>query len=127
MISLFKRKCKNNVKVDLILKQNSFSLENQDGKNNEIESIDIEYGLQGLFNHKNQYIILTSPDIQNNIRFVQACMINNSVEVQILYQDTTPQLLYKLCSQEECWRIFLDFYDSVFIPNLKEYKPVQMK
>ena len=45
MINLFKRKCKNNVKVDLVLKQNSFSLENQDGKNNEIESIDIEYGL----------------------------------------------------------------------------------
>ena len=127
MINLFKRKCKNNVKVDLILKQNSFSLENQDGKNNEIESIDIEYGLQDLFNHKNQYIILTSPDIQNNIRFIQACMIKNSVEVQILYQDTTPQLLYKLCSQEECWRIFLDFYDNVFIPNLKEYKPVQIK
>ena len=121
MISLFKRKCKNNVKVDLIytydeynqlteLKTNKISIYTYeyDAEGDrishkaatkdrfELESIDIEYGLQGLFNHKNQYIILTSPDIQNNIRFVQACMINNSVEVQILYQDTTPQLLYKL-------------------------------
>lgn len=124
MINFFKKKRKNNTKLDLVPKQNSFSLENQYEKNNDIENIDIEYGLQDLFNHKNQYIILTSPDTQNNVRFIQACMIDNSVEVQILYQDTTPQLFYKLCSQEECWRIFLDFYDNIFVPNLKEYKPI---
>jgi len=31
----------------------------------------------------------------------------------------------KVGPQEECYRIFLDFYDNIFIPKMEEYKPVQ--
>ena len=34
-------------------------------------------------------------------------------------------MYYKMCPQEECARIFLDFNDGVFDPVMEEYKPVE--
>lgn len=105
--------------------QNGFSLENQERKMNDVRDIDIEDYLEDMFDSPDQFVILTSPGVQNSIRYVQARMQDNKVEVELGVEENGIHLYYKLCSREECYRIFLDFYDNAFIPDMAEYKPVQ--
>jgi len=47
------------------------------------------------------------------------------IEVELGVEESGTHLYYKMCSREECCRIFLDFYDNVFTPKMEEYKPVE--
>lgn len=105
--------------------QQGFTLENQAGKLTDIEDIDIEYYLEDMFVSPDQFVILTAPQAQNKVRFVQACTHDGEIEVEIGIKEEGTHLYYKMCTQEECYRIFLDFYDNVFIPKMEEYKPVE--
>lgn len=105
--------------------QQGFSLENQDRKLTDIRDIDIEDYLDDMFHSSDQFVILTAPKAQNKVRYIQACTHDGEIEVELGIEDEGTHLYYKMCSQEECYRIFLDFYDNVFTPSMDEYKPVE--
>ena len=122
-----KKKKEKEIILETVPSQDGFSLENQNGKTNNISSTDIEDYLNEMFGSFDQFVILTSPKTQNHVRFIQACMVDNQVEVQILIENPKASLYYKQCSKEECLRIFLDYYHNTFIPNMNEYQPVQLR
>jgi len=105
--------------------QQGFTLRNQENELTDIEDIDIEEYLEDMFVTPDQFVVLAAPQAQNNVRFVQACTHDGEVEVEIGIEEEGTHLYYKMCTQEECYRIFLDFYDNVFTPKMEEYKPVE--
>lgn len=105
--------------------QQGFTLENQDGKLTDFSDIDIEKYLENLFITPDQFVILTAPEAQYKVRYVQACTHDEGIEVELGIEEEGTCLYYKICSKEECRRIFLDFFDNVFIPKMDEYKPVE--
>lgn len=105
--------------------QPGFTLENQEGKLTDFGDIDIENYLEDLFVTPEQFVTLTAPAPRNKVRFVQACTHDGEIEVELGIEEEGTCLYYKMCPQEECSRIFLDFYDGVFDPVMEEYKPVE--
>lgn len=118
---------KNGKKVifEKVKPQQGFTLENQEGKLTDIEDIDIEDYLEDMFVSSDEFVILTAPEAQHRVRYIQACMHDGEVEVELGIEENGTHLYYKMCTQEECYRIFLDFYDNTFIPKMEEYKPVE--
>lgn len=112
---------------EIVKPQDRFTLENQNGVIRNFRDIDIEDYLENMFLSPDQFVILTSPKARNKVRYVQACMQKENVEVELGIEENGTHLVYKLCSREECIRIFLDFFDNNFIPDLEEYQPVQSK
>lgn len=105
--------------------QQGFTLENQDEKLTDFNDIDIEKYLENLFITPDQFVILTAPETQYKVRYVQACTHDEGIEVELGIEEEGTCLYYKMCSQEECRRIFLDFFDNIFIPGMDEYKLVE--
>lgn len=105
--------------------QQGFTLENQDGKLTDFRDVDIEDYLADMFAAPDQFVVLTAPEPRRKIRFVQACVQDEGVEVEVGIEEEGTRLYYKICSEEECYRIFLDFYEDRFVPDWKEYKPVE--
>ena len=105
--------------------QQGFTLENQEGKLTDIKDIDIEDYLEDMFDSPDEFVTLTAPEAQNQVRYVQACTHDGDIEVEIGIEEEGTRFYYKMCSQEECYRIFLDFYDNTFVPEMDEYKPVE--
>lgn len=85
----------------------------------------IEKYLENLFITPDQFVILTAPEAQYKVRYVQACTHDEGIEVELGIEEEGTCLYYKMCSQEECRRIFLDFFDNIFIPGMDEYKLVE--
>ena len=107
-----------------------FTLENQDGELTDVMDIDVEDYLEDMFDSPDQFVILTAPKPQYKVRYIQArthgeCTNEENIEVEIGVEEEGTRLYYKMCSREECCRIFLDFYDGMFVPEMKEYKPVE--
>ena len=102
-----------------------FTLRNQESELTDFRDIDIEDYLTDMFDSPGQFVVLAAPQAQYKVRFVQACTHNGEIEVEIGIEEEGTRLLYKMCSREECYRIFLDFYDNIFIPEMEEYKPVE--
>lgn len=106
--------------------QEGFTLRNQERELHDFEEIDIELYLNDMFITPRQFVVLTAPAAQNQIRFVQATVHSNGeLEVELGVEGEGTRLYYKICSEEECCQIFLDFYHNAFSPNRKEYKPVE--
>lgn len=105
--------------------QQGFTLENQEGKLTDFGDIDIEDYLADMFIAPDQFVILTAPEARNKVRYVQACTHDGEIEVELGIEEEGTRLYYKMCSEEECYRIFLDFYDGRLVPDMKEYKPVE--
>lgn len=102
-----------------------FILRNQENEITDFRDIDIEEYLEDMFVTPDQFVVLSAPKAQNKIRFVQACTHDGEIEVELGIEDNGTRLYYKMCSQEECFRVFLDFYDNVLVPKMEEYKPVE--
>lgn len=117
------------VKVERVFepvgRQDGFKLENQNGAVKEFRDIDIKDYLEDMFASPDQFVTLTAPEAQHKVRFVQACMQKDSIEVELGIEENGIRLIYKLCSMEECIQIFLDFFEQDFIPKMEEYQPVQ--
>ena len=105
--------------------QQGFTLENQERKLTDFRDVDIEDYLADMFVTPDEFVILTAPVAQNKIRFVQACTHDDGIEIELGIEEEGTRLYYKMCSEEECYRIFLDFYEDRFIPDMGEYKPVE--
>jgi hypothetical protein len=103
----------------------SFKLRNQESELTDFSESDVEYYLEDMYITPDQFVVLSAPEAQHKVRFVQACTHDREIEVEIGIEEEGTRLFYKMCSQEECCRIFLDFYDNVFIPKMEEYKPVE--
>ena len=102
-----------------------FTLENQDRKLTDFGDVDLEDYLEDLYVTPDQFLILTAPELQHQVRYIQACTHDGQVEVELGVEDEGTRLFYKMCTEEECTRIFLDFYDGYFVPDMKEYRPVE--
>ena len=102
-----------------------FTLRNQENELTDFRDIDIEDYLADMFSRSDQFVVLTAPKAQNKIRYVQACANNGEIEVELGIEEAGTRLYYKMCSEEECYRIFLDFYENRFVPKMEEYKPVE--
>lgn len=118
-------KKKKEVVFQKVSSQQGFTLENQDRKLTDFRDVDIEDYLADMFVASDQFVILTAPMAQDKVRFVQACTHDDGIEVELGIEDEGTRLYYKMCSEEECYRIFLDFYEDRFVPDMKEYKPVE--
>ena len=118
-------KKKKEVVFQKVSSQQGFTLENQDRKLTDFRDVDIEDYLADMFVASDQFVILTAPMAQDKVRFVQACTHDDGIEVELGIEEEGTRLYYKMCSEEECCRIFLDFYEDRFIPDMKEYKPVE--
>lgn len=105
--------------------QQGFTLENQENKLTDFRDIDIEAYLEDMLAFPDEFVILTAPKAQCKVRFVQACTHDGEIEVELGMEEDGTHLYYKMCSKEECFRIFLDFYNNTFIPRFEEYKPVK--
>ena len=102
-----------------------FTLRNQESELTDFRDIDVEDYLADMFVTPDQFVVLSAPRAQNKVRFVQACTHDGEIEVELGIEEKGTHLYYKMCTQEECYRIFLDFYDGMFIPEMGEYKPVE--
>ncbi len=102
-----------------------FTLRNQDTELTDFRDVDIEDYLADLFVTPDQFVVLSAPQAQYKVRFVQACTHEGEIEVELGIEENGTRLYYKMCSQEECYRIFLDFYENRFIPQMKEYRAVE--
>lgn len=105
--------------------EQSFTLRNQESELTDFRDIDIEDYLADMFVTSDQFVVLSAPKAQNKVRFVQACTHDGEIEVELGIEEKGTHLYYKMCTQEECYRIFLDFYDGMFIPDMGEYRPVE--
>ena len=105
--------------------QQGFTLENQERKLTDFRDIDIEDYLADMFVTLDQFVVLTAPKPQHKVRYVQACTHDGEIEVELGIEEEGTRLYYKMCSEEECYRIFLDFYENRFVPKMEEYKPVK--
>ncbi len=116
---------KREVVFQKVKSQEGFILENQDGKLTDFRDMDIEDYLADMFVTPDQFVILSAPVPQNKIRFVQACTHDGEIEVELGIEEEGTRLYYKMCSEKECYGIFLDFYENRFVPQMEEYKPVE--
>ena len=105
--------------------QQGFTLENQERKLTDFRDIDIEDYLADMFVTPDQFVILTAPKAQYNVRYIQACTHDGEIEIELGIEEEGTRLYYKMCSEEECYRMFLDFYENRLVPNMEEYKPVE--
>ena len=105
--------------------QQGFTLENQEGKLADFRDTDIEHYLSDMFITPDQFVILTAPEARNKVRYVQACTHDGEIEVELGIEEEGTRFYYKMCSEQDCCRIFLDFYDGRLVPDMKEYKPVE--
>lgn len=103
----------------------SFKLENQNGALFSFNEADIEFLLEDMFTDEDQFVTLTSPSAVNKVRYVQACMHDEGVELQLGIEEMNTHLIHKVCSEEECKAVFLDFFRGCFMPKANEYAPVQ--
>ena len=46
-----------------------------------------------------QFVVLSAPEAQHKVRFVQACTHDGEIEVEIGVEEEGTRLFYKMCSQ----------------------------
>ena len=102
-----------------------YTLRNQEKELSDFRDADIRDFLADMFDTPDQFVVLAAPRAQYKVRFVQACTHEGAIEIEIGIEEEGTRLFYKICSEEECCRIFLDFYENTFIPEMEEYKPVE--
>ena len=105
----------------------SYILENQNGKLSKFTDADISNYLEEMFINPEQFVSLTAPMPQKGLRFIQAAMNGNDVELQLGLDTGGAKLVYKLCTRSECRKAFLFFFEGRFKPNLSEYMPVEFQ
>ncbi len=105
----------------------SYILENQNGKLHSFSDADITNYLEEMFINPEQFVTLSAPKPQNGLRFIQAAMTGDDVELQLGLDTGGAKLVYKLCTRSECKKAFLYFFEGRFKPDLGEYQPVEFQ
>lgn len=128
MISVYFRKYQNGESeavFNKVMRKKKFTLENQNGKTERFSETDLFNYLEDMFDSPEQFVTLTAPAAKQRIRFIQACMQDGMVEVQLGFEGKETSLFHKLCSRDECLRIFSEFRKGTFVPYIGEYTPVR--
>ena len=101
-------------------------VENQNGCLEATLSV-VEDMLQELFIDDDQFVTLSLPvPTHEGVRFVQACRIPDGIDVQLgMGEGTQTKLVERICTEDECMRIFRDFFDTLKVEDLECYTPVQ--
>ena len=109
------------------VKEEVFTLSNQNGSINNPSKDDLKNYLNCLFDEDDQFITLTLAKAKNDVRFVQATFAGTKLIVQLgLEENDQTQLVEKTCIRsKDCVDIFYQFYDFGTVENIDEYKPVQ--
>lgn len=125
--NLFK-KTTTDVKFEKVVPQNEIKLENQNGVIENCSYQDVEECLQMMFEDGDQFIILSVPSARYGIRFVQACRVDQGIDVELgLEGDDQTKLICKMCSEEECRGIFREFFDTANVHDRKGYEPIRIR
>lgn len=89
--------------------------------------------IEEMFNappEKQEFLVLQAPQPQEGIAYVQACTVDDWIEVEIgVEKEDGILLLYKMCSKQECSHMFLSFYQYPINPkgftiDITEFVPV---
>lgn len=108
-------------------KPKSFKLENQSGAIHRFTEAHIDNALQDLFCDSDQFLILEAPKPSHGIRYVQARQAQGWILLQLgMEEQGQIRLVEKLCRQEACRRVFLEFYRGSYAPGKWEYRDAQM-
>lgn len=101
-------------------------LENQNDRLTDFSDVDLEMFLDAMFEDEDQFVTLTLPKAIFGIRYVQACQVDDGINVQLgIEENEHTNLVEKMCSAEECLDIFMQFYDTGMVSDLKAYTPVE--
>ncbi len=101
-------------------------LENQDGTVTDCSRQQVEEFLRDMFDNADQFVILTVPEARYGVRYVQACLGEEGVRVELGIEEAGhTRLVEKVCSEEECLNIFMEFYESAYVRDMKSYCPVE--
>lgn len=71
-------------------KQDGFKLENQNGALRTFRDADIENYLENMFASPEQFVTLTAPEALHKVRFVQACVQKDAIEVELGIEEYQP-------------------------------------
>lgn len=111
---------------EIMRESKEFSLENQNEKIENITEQDILEYLDIMLDDEDQHIILTAPKAIKKVRYIQARVLDDQIEVQAgVERNNACYLYYKMCSEQESTNIFLDFFNNGMIPDLVDFAPVQ--
>ncbi len=114
------------ISFDKVVSTGKATLENQDGRIYGFGHLEIIEYIQKIIDDTQQFITLELPEANYGIRYVQASVNYGKICVQLGLEDgANTKLVEKICSQEECQRIFLDFFDYGYVNEVEKYKPVQ--
>ena len=112
------------VAFKLMKEGTDFTLENQDKKIKNVSDSDILDYIDIMINDSDQFVTLTAPRAIEKIRYVQAALTDDEIELQIGVEKEKCYLYKKMCTEQECSRIFLDFFHNTFVPDMEEFEPV---
>lgn len=101
-------------------------LENQNDRLTDFSDADLEMFLDAMFEDEDQFVTLTLPEARFGVRYVQACQVDDGINVQLgIEENENTKLVEKICSVEECVDIFMQFYDTRMVSDLGTYTPVE--
>lgn len=124
---LFK-KTTTDVRFEKVAPQNTMKLENQNGVIENCSCPDMEEFIEMMLEDPEQFITLSLPSARYGIRFVQAGRTVKGIDVQLgIEENNHTKLICKICSEEECWEVFYEFFDTSNVCNRKGYKPIQIQ
>ena len=109
------------ISLDNVGQLDGFILETKDSYSTDFSNRDIENALEEMLDDNKFYVTLAAPEAQNKVRAVSVKSTKKGVEIKLGIEDKKNIIVHKICTSEECFDIFLDFYDGAFSPDLKEY------
>ncbi len=108
--------------------QSTYTLRNQEMEKMSFGEEELEDFLEDMLVTPDQFVVLTAPKAQNQqIRYVQARVHEEEEEIEVelgIEEADGTHLYHKMCGEEECVQVFLDFFHNGLTVNLKAYQPV---
>ncbi len=111
------------MKFNKIPKQSGWTLRDQD---NEIvpNADDVRKFYNIMISEPDEFIVLTSPDAINDVRFVQAVKSGaEMVELELGMSDG--ELLGRECGENEALTAFEEYFAGNYTPDLHKFAPVK--
>lgn len=119
------KKPNKNPDFEVVQAESYFTIEDQYGKYVAVCEDDFYEFIEAVIEDENQFATLTAPKAIRGVRYVQACLTNDKVEVQVgVESGNATNLYFKMCSGNEVLNIFKKFYNGNFILDTDQYKPV---
>lgn len=124
--TIINKKPDKNLEFETVQSQKNFTIENQNGKYTvETEENFYEF-IDAVLEDENQFATFTAPKAIHGVRFVQICLTDGKIELQIgMEANNRTKLYYKMCSNSEVFDIFCDFFNESFVPDMTQYQPVE--